>query len=205
MRHCGHIYLSRAEDETLISFFMVTYELLPLSESQEQPAALHLGLSAAQHTQVGASAVIRLYAQAIADAQRWEARHNTRLIVWTITAAPMIYAVCAKYLSELEPRDDGSFTPAGSECALRIAGWLGAKTDSHPFVLKGYATNTRYAPAERNRIAHTSRASRFGLFQTLSIDESTGDRLLMIARIPHEHPTRLLKADSYFPVSADLW
>jgi hypothetical protein len=92
----------------------------------------------------------------------------------------MIYIVSSKYLSNLEPGSSGEFSARGQTRANALACHLGAMTATHPFVLKGYAVNTRYSSTERMRIDQTLRAQRFELFKQLSIDESAGDRLLII-------------------------
>lgn len=202
VRHCTQAYLIRDNEGVLLAFFLVAFEYLSLSDGTFTPA-LYLGLSAAQHTPSGAAAVMRLYGSAIADAMRWEQQHGNRLVIWSTTASPMIYKVVSKYLSNLEPSGSGDFSSSGRDRAHALARHLGAHTATHPFVLKGYAANTRYSQIERRRIDLTLRAQRFELFKQLAIDESAGDRLLMIASTPYELPKYL--EDRYVPVlSGDI-
>jgi hypothetical protein len=65
--HCTQVYFNRDKEGTLLSFFLIALEHLPLLDGTPTPA-LYLGLSAAQHTAKGAAAIIRLYGSAIADA-----------------------------------------------------------------------------------------------------------------------------------------
>lgn len=198
LAHCTHLYLAR-HDHKLVSFFMVAYEHLSLDGAAPAPRpALYLGLSAAQHTAGGAAAVMRLYGQVIADAMRREHENGDKLLIWSTTASPMIYTVMQRYLADVEPRSDGAYSSRGETVARSIARWLHANAGAHPFVLSAYASKTRYAPAERARIDLTLRAQRFDLFRNLSIDESAGDRLLIIAATPDDLPGYF--KDRYAPV-----
>ena len=61
--------------------------------------------------------------------------------------------------------------------------WPGL-TKGHPFVLKGVAEKTRYSAIETARISEIVKKKNFTLFSDLGIDETNGDRMMRICRVP---------------------
>lgn len=61
-------------------------------------------------------------------------------------------------------------------------------------MLHGIADGTRYSASERRRIAKVCARKQFSLFARLGIEETRGDRLLIVARTPPDIGTALSRA-----------
>jgi hypothetical protein len=192
--HCNTLYLRRDAQGSLTCFFMVASETLSLN-SEGTLAILYLGLSATKDTDEHTGQVTALYARCLADAVRWEREHSQRLILWGTTATPTIYLGVRLILAEANPDLHGRYAKDSAVIAQALRSKLqipAANSTENPFVLKGIANDTQYAPPEAERLQKLARRKEFDLFESLGIDERKGDRLLFIGRTPTKLPRMFL-------------
>ena len=106
---------------------------------------------------------------------------------------------------QLEPGLDGTYSTSSIRYADALRSRLGAlnNSDDHPFVLKGIAQRTRYSDYEKSSITQFCLSKKFNLFDTLGIDESRGDRLLMIGRFKNQFGTSLLQSNNPSAANTD--
>lgn len=185
LAHCNTLYLTRDAEGEVVCFFLVSWETLEIPEQGIIPA-LYLGLSAMRQGAKNSGYISLLYSRCIAEAVDWEANAGERLILWGTTAIPVVYLAVNSFLSQTEPYPDGSYTTSGSQIANAIRYKLGETPNNghHPFALKGIASDTRYSQQEIERIQQMCLMKKFTLFQELGINETNGDRLLFISRVP---------------------
>lgn len=180
--HCNSLYLARKGNQ-VVCFFFVAWETVTIEGGGILPT-LYLGLSATRQEADSTRLIGSLYLRCDKDIIAWETKHNQQLICWGTTATPIVYLLMRAFRPAIEPYLDGSYSPLGASLAraFRRKMTLPESGDEHPFVLKGVANGTRYSPQEKERIEHVAQAKKFSLLHELGVDESTGDRLLFIAR-----------------------
>jgi hypothetical protein len=162
----------------ITSFALFAYEQLAVAGGLIP--ALYVGLAASREDVRNKGLVFKLWAQARQDILESQDRNQLNVVGWATTVTPEAYLGPAK-LSTLDPKPNGSYSPRNLAYAEAIRHKLGVhKSLEHPFVLKGIAAGTRYSEQERNRIRRICTVKKFTLFDELNIDESQGDRLLMI-------------------------
>ncbi|MBL0941232.1 MAG: hypothetical protein IBJ00_00650 [Alphaproteobacteria bacterium] len=187
LNRCTKLYLLREKGGKLISFFMVGWE--PLMFRGKSIQSVFLGLSATCQDKKNSGIVRTLYQRFILDAQTWQKKNSSKLLLWYTTATPSVIHATNTIFVENEPYMDGSYSCEGKELALAIKekmGWEAAGQGDHPFVLKRVAEATRYSYQERERIRKILEKYHFRLFEQLGIDETHGDRLLRICRVPSD-------------------
>lgn len=195
---CSHLYIGRDDQGQLAGFFMTGREDLSADHSLPSDLALvHVGWSACREDLKNSGATMALFERCIIDIQLWEQALGRRALLWSTTASPTIYLGVSRYLANVEPRCDGSYSSEGARYAHWLRERLGAPAAAdgeHPFALQGIATATRYSAAECMRVARVIERKQFGLFAQLGIDEAFEDRLLFIARTPARIGTALSRA-----------
>lgn len=188
--HCDTIYLAKDAEDNLFAFFMVAWETLMIKG--DALPAVYLGWTGASERARTAGVVWRdfyaqLYGSFISDAVNWEKKSGRRLLFWGTTATPSGYFALQRGFVELEPRIDGTYSTEGAEIARHLRQRMrivNQEAESHPFVLHGVATDTRYSQKEAERIEQICRKKGFTLFKKLGVEERNGDRLLFICRLP---------------------
>lgn len=190
LNHCNKLYLGRESNGKLVTFFMVGWETILLDKKPIQ--TVFLGLSATREDQKDSGIVRHLYQRFVTDAQAWEEAHQQRLLLWYTTATPSVFYAANLTFSENQPHDDGSYTEDGKAYVLALRKYMGWPffIEGHPFVVKGIAEKTRYSYAEKKRINYIVKRSNFSLFTDLNIDETNGDRMLRICRVPFKKKNR---------------
>ncbi len=184
---CNSVYIGRDSSGSLVCFYLTTWELI--NSEKNKFHAVHLGLSATRQDTKGIGYIAALYAKCVQDAIEWEKIHQKQLILWSTTASPIVYLAVNRFLRDTEPRIDGSFTPEGKAIANELRLHLRvpyAHPDSHPFVLKGIAKGTKYSLEESHRLEKIKNKKKFSLFDKLGVKENHEDRILFIARTPHD-------------------
>jgi hypothetical protein len=182
-QHCDTLYLFRDGSGQITCFFMVAWENLDVDGASR--SALYTGLSATRPDLKGKGRIIQLYNYCAYEAQQWEVRHGQRLTMWGMTATPSVYLAARRLFADTQPTDDGRYSDESGRVALAVRRRLGFPDDgAHPFVIQGIAAGVHYTEDEQRRIAQVSRAKRFTLFHRLGVDETRGDRLLFVGRIP---------------------
>jgi hypothetical protein len=172
------IYLAFDSSNQVAAFFMIAREELSIANCKQN--AVFLGWSGATLAARGTKAVHALYAEAAHDIRTWEAAADSEFILWFTTATPSAY-YGASLFWDIEPAADGEANQRSVEAARAITAQFGFRSRTSPFSLAG-AYVTRYSHAERERIKMIEQRRSFNLFRLLDIDESRGDRLLVIAR-----------------------
>jgi hypothetical protein len=174
-------YLALDARATPAAFFLVGQRGAPVRTAAGATPTIYLGLSAARSEARGTGRAGRLFERFIDDARA--AHRGASPVLWATTATPAGFALIHRLFDAAEPREDGTHTEEGASVARQLAGALGRADGGHPFVLRNFAS-TRYAPAERERIARLARTKGFSLLDRLGIDEARGDRLLLLCRVP---------------------
>jgi hypothetical protein len=192
INHCNSIYLLRDSSQKLITFCLVSWEDL-IVNGKETPS-LYLGLCVTSQETKGTGMFNNLYKRVIADAQRWEKNHLQKLVVWYTTPSPSIIYAMSLLFDASEPNNEGEYTPENEKYALAIREKLHQGFNVNPFILKNYATGTRYSSAERKHIDKIIQEKNFKLFLEMGIKEEEGDRLIRICRVP--------KVNSYNAITA---
>ena len=188
--HCDTIYLARDDEDNLVAFFMVAWQTMMLKG--EAVPAVYLGWTGASERARASGAVKRefyaqLYGRFMSDAVNLEKKAGRRLLFWGTTATPSGYFALQMAFVEIEPQIDGTYSAEGAEIARHLQRRMGVvnhASESHPFVLHGVATDTRYSAKEVERIELICRNKGFSLFKELGVEERNGDRLLFICRLP---------------------
>ncbi len=198
--NCTHLYIGRDQLGQLAGFFMTGREDLSAGPGLPLGLALvHVGWSACRADLKNSGATMALFERCIVDTQLWERALGRRALLWSTTASPTIYLGVSRYLANVEPRCDGSYSCDGARYAHWLRERLGvpvAAEGEHPFALRGIAKATRYSAVECQRIARVVERKQFALFAQLGIDEAREDRLIFIARTPASIGTALSRASA---------
>lgn len=193
---CTHLYIGRDPAGLLAGFFMTSRDYLTTDHGLP---LVHVGWSATRHDLKNSGATMALFERCILDTQAWEKQLGRRALLWSTTASPTIYLGVSRFLADVEPRRDGTYSADGARFAALLRAKLGAAAPAdgeHPFAVRGIATGTRYSLSERERIARVSDRKQFSLFDDLGIDESRQDRLIFIARTPPDIGNALSRASA---------
>ncbi len=191
---CTHLYIGRDPQGLLAGFFLTSREMLAADDGLP---IVHVGWTACRDDLKNSGATMALFQRCITDTQAWERTLGRRALLWSTTASPTIYLGVSRFLAEVEPRRDGSYSSEGERLVNLLRARIGAPAHAdgeHPFAVRGIATATRYSTPERERIARICARKQFGLFTALDIDESREDRLIFIARTPADIGTALSRA-----------
>ena len=185
LKHCTHIYLCQVDGQ-FAAYFMVGWETLTVN-LVDQPA-LFLGLSCASHSFRNRKLVSMLFARSALDVADWQSRNNANLLVWFTTATPVVWNMMPRFYRVLQPALDGTFNEIWSSAgnAIQQRHYPHARPHSNPFVLKGVATATQYAPSERSYLDQMLKSDTSTIFSRLGINEPEGDRLLVLCSLPDE-------------------
>lgn len=186
---CDVAYLLH-DDRGLASVFLVGHHDLTVGQSRRR--ALYMGLSATRQDLKNTGHVRNLYRSAMSDAAAMEQTLGERLIVWGVTASPSPFYGTHKVWANTQPMFDGTYSRTAGEVAIAIRDYLKLdRTNGHPFVLRRLAKGTRYSQAERDRISAVCAKHRFFLYDELGVDETQGDRLLLVCEVPGELPAEV--------------
>ena len=180
--HCDRLYLARDVQGRLATFFLTAFEDVTV-EGTVVPTA-YLGLSAARPDLKNSGVVRQLYEAFLIDAGKKEVATCRQLVLWFTTATPSAYKAGQVLFADVEPAVDGSYRTTSVALAAALRYRLHAATGAHPFVLKGIADRTRYSADEVERIRLVNQRHGFHLLADLGVEESQGDRLLVIAKVP---------------------
>ncbi len=194
---CDTLYLLHDENGCLAGFHLVARDSAEV-EGRSFPLS-YSGFSALRHDKKQSGLAGMLYAICMADAMaRQEADKGESVFIWGTTATPTVFLGVWESLADVNPRPDGSFSPESLPLALALRrryGMLESEPE-HPFVLKGVARDTLYAPSEVERLEDVCRRKGLQLFDVLGVDRTQGDRVLFFGRVPR---------DSHEPISPALW
>jgi hypothetical protein len=181
--HCNTLYLLSTEAEQVATFFLIAEESLCVRGAHSP--SVYLGLSATSQQTKNTALVRELYTLCAADIRERERVDGCPRTIWFTTATPSAYYGGSLYWN-VEPLADGSHTAQSRDLADAICEqMLFEQSPDSPFCLRGVAGAVRYSLVERNRIARVVTKTGFTLFEQLRIDESHGDRLLVVGSSKH--------------------
>lgn len=183
LSHCNVGWGIRDVNGKLLSFAMFAYEDLEVENDGSVPC-LYVGLAATHQKYQKRGFIHRLWLAASIDLQQRQQSLCRPLIAWATTASPDAYFGAVAF-SDVNPSLTAEYSAESLKYVRAIRAKLGLANNSpeHPYILRGIALNTRYSGEERNRIEVLSRRKNFLLFDALDIDETKGDRLLMIGMV----------------------
>ena len=182
--HCDTIYLMRDHRDEMVSLFMVAWETLEI-EGEHLPA-LFMSVSVTRTDHKNTGKMSPLYKQCIVESQQWELRHGQKLIAWATTMTPIVYRAALKLFSNTQPYEGGTYTDSAERIARAIGRRIGVirAIGDHPFVLPGLIPGVRFREEERLRIRAVCEAEKLPSLDRFGIDETKGDRLLIVTEIP---------------------
>lgn len=183
LTHNNYIYLSYV-DSVMAAFFMVAWEKLSIN-GIDYPS-LFLGLGCADPAFRNRKLVSTMYKQSVVDVADWQTRYSQDLVVWFTTATPIVWHIMNKTYQLIQPNPTGCLSEQVMIAqAIRQHHYPYALPATNPFVLKGVATATQYAPAETTYLAQGI-SNEPTIFEQLGIDEPSGDRLLVLCTLPSD-------------------
>lgn len=181
MKHNRDIYIITNENDDLLAFFMVNYELVDGRESW------YLGLSACRDDLKGNGLGKSLYRKFMEDCREREKRENKRFLLWWTTATPIVYYWFNKHVSQVQPDMNGDYTEEGKNIVLSIIREkypeIGVDKQ-HPFVLRSVAEKTNYSLKEQARLQAATQTLGVDVFRKFNMREENEDRFLMIGYAP---------------------
>ena len=121
------------------------------------------------------------------------------VLLFGTTATPVILLTLPKIWDNVEPNLDGSYSNYGEKIIRQIQKKLDLEKFSidHPYVLKKIAFKTRYAETERRRFKDICKKFDLRTFEILDIDETQGDRMMILCNLPTENKFQELKRKLY--------
>jgi hypothetical protein len=185
------------EYENLLGFFLVSYSGMTLSDRQVN--TMFCGPMITDDRVKGTGLIsVPLFVAAMQEAKRREIvpgneEHRNETIVWGIGAVSTSLKGMYRYLHDVNPRPDGSYSD-DSICvasALR-KGLLPTEesSDGHPFFLKHFFKGRLvYRQDELARIRTSSNNRQSAVFSLLGFEESQGDGILFIGKLPPDLPS----------------
>lgn len=199
---CDKCYLLHQEEQ-LVGFFMTGTYIV--TSEEKSYLSVYLGLSAIAKQLKGSVAIRKLYESCLEDLKQPVVGRFDDGFLWGTTANPLIFLAVSRFLSEVQPSLDGTFTER-SESILKVIKnaffsltWSEKTSPMHPFVLYG-VTSARYSEEEKKRQKGVAR--RFSLFEELGINEVNGDRMVFIVQHPGvKNTSKCMKTDKVIEVN----
>ena len=175
---CDLLYLA-CDAEGPCAFLLAARVRLPVGPERRQ--ARYLGLSVARSDR-GAESVLERFT---ADARDEEESRGVRLVLFTAASSPLAVRTAQAFWADVQPAPDASFRAEVLPVADAARAWLGATGSvERPFVLPRLSGG---GVDWRRRLDDTNSPAG-DLFRRLGIEQSEGDRLLLLCRVPgREH------------------
>ena len=193
LKHNDTIYLLKDNSSTIVSFFMVNWEKHTIQQRDKD--VVYLGLSCAAQNHQEKHLASKVYYHFTKDAFSYEEETGEKLMLYGTTATPVVLLTLSKIWDDVKPETDGSYSHSDKvliEDIKRSSG-LDKFSSDHPFVLKGIATDTKYAVAEETRLKEFQIKHSIKIFKTLKINEANGDRLLITCKVPGKTKLDILR------------
>jgi hypothetical protein len=181
---CDEIYLLRHPHGSLLSFFMVKFlfvETLP---------TYFLGWSCCSQAYKNSGLTKRLYQACFADCRKAELTLRQRIVCWWTTATPIAYYWFNKNMERCQPDITGKILEESIAIfdALRRTQYINAHCKEEPiFILRGFAGKTHYSSDEASRLKEARTSLRLNVFDQFQLNETDGDRFLMVGYVPNAH------------------
>jgi hypothetical protein len=178
--HCREIYILIHQDK-LAAFFMVNLEKVGDIDTY------YLGLSACDPDYQSKGLAKLLYNSFLCDCIKMELHLKKKIVCWWTTATPLAFYWFNKNLDNVEPNLDGNISKRGDGIFLKIIkhSYRDLNIDLNtPYILRGVAKQTNYSAKENERLLKISNELKLIAFEKYQIDETNGDRFLMIGYAP---------------------
>lgn len=191
IQRASHIYIVCKENK-IISFFLVSWERLMLADNVRP--SLYLGLSMVDKEYRSHKCTTVAYSQCSIDIDTWQKENNLKLIIWCITATPVVIKVVKKFWKLISPIDDNLATKEVISIANSIQKYyyLQSYIEINPFVLKRSSV-VRFTKQEKLFLLEIEKKNNITIFEELGIVEENGDRLLMIFESVNKYELETLK------------
>lgn len=179
VERCTNLYLGRMNN-SIVCFFLVSHESLVVN-GRRLPVTF-LGFSGTSAESQSTGTIWKIYERAISDVKELE-RGNGDHIIWYTTATPSAYFAMERIYGHIYPDREGGLS-TGAEAiveALRLQWYPNAPATRPCCILRGVAA-VRYSEQEQYRIQQLTARKKFRLFEQYELDESNGDRVLVLAQ-----------------------
>lgn len=181
INRCNEIYLLYNNEQELIAFFMVNFEII------ERINTYYLGLSGCHNNYKGNGYAKYLYNSFFMDCKHKENEINSKILCWWTTATPVAFYWFNRNIDNCEPNMHGDISENGYKIFLMITEVKFSQIQidkAKPFILKNVAIRTNYSPIERQRLSKIKEQLGIRAFDRFPIDETEGDRYLMFGYAP---------------------
>lgn len=178
---CNELYVINTDEEKMLAFFMVGYHTI------NDIKCCYLGLSACREEYKSSGFVKTLYLEFVSDCMKREMNLSSKIVCYATTATPIVYSTFPKLFSKVQPDVNGNCSVEAKQILLEIAQQKYAEADFEldtPFVLRHAAKEINYSDKEKERIRKAINDLNLSVFDRYKIDESNGDRFLMIGYTP---------------------
>jgi len=180
-KHCRNIIYYEDDCGELICFAMYNFE--PLEETE----TVYFGLTVCVEEYKKYGLAKKLWLQIAVETKKREEEIRTSILCWLTTPTPIVFYWFNKFLISPQPYIDGSYTQKGKELVEKLIRAKYPKISpngTNPFKIEGVASNTIYSLSERLRISKASIELGIKAFDTYKVDETKGDRFLILGYIP---------------------
>ena len=179
MQH--ELYTLRDADGCLAAFYTVGYH------NVEHTLCCYLGLSAARDDCKSQGLGSLLWDAHFQDCRQMEARMGHRILLHFTTASPIPFQWFTRTLAEPAPNAGGYCDELGRQRLRTIATaqYPQASWAAHtPYLLRRAAPGVHYSAHETQRLDGVSAGQPTSFFNAVQLDESQGDRLLVVGFAP---------------------
>ncbi|WP_035716063.1 hypothetical protein [Christiangramia echinicola] len=193
LRKNSRIDFYRKPGSGIEAFFMTGWG--EISIASEKRLLIYLGLSCVNNKFKEKKLASKLYYFFTREALKKQSNIAKPIILFGTTATPVILLTLPKIWDNVEPNLDGSYSKFGGEIIRQIRkeyNLYSAGTE-HPFVLKNIAVKIRYSRIERERFKEVCERFNLKTFESLDIDETKGDRMLILCNLPSKENFQNLK------------
>lgn len=194
LNHNNTIYILKDSFGGILSFFMVAWEKHKIQSVERD--VVYLGLSCASQSNQEKKFASRVYYNFTVDAYNYQQKNSNKLVLYGTTATPVVLLTLSKIWDNVKPDLDGNYNQNDKEIieSIKKSSGLDKFSTEHPFVLKGIATNTKYATTEQARLKEFEIKNNIKIFEKLNINEAIGDRLLITCNVPDKSKLDIIKS-----------
>lgn len=162
-----------------------TYTLIELKFHDTMVPSVYLGIMAASPSIQNSGLVLKTMEAMVNDIRHSNPDGSPPRLVWGTTASPSSLAIFRRYFTDVSPDDNGMIKHeyVEYEKAMRSILLQGAPdSDSPPLVIRAVAPLSAYSALEKDRIKALKQKKPGNIFDSYDIDDTRGDRLIMIGR-----------------------
>lgn len=146
---------------------------------------IYIGLSGVKESAKNAGIGKKLYINHMEELSIRQHKEGKDIFCWATTASPSVLLAMTKIFEGVSPNQNGEYSQEARKNLITISKAKGITLNSSfPFLIKELASETRYSIEEKYRISKYAKKRGFTLFDKIGLDESKGDRLIFIAKVP---------------------